>query len=202
MKLCVDERLKSLINWDDEAARNAVLNDIGERSLWMKKKKMKIWEFYKYLDDTMKAFPPDIGDTKISCGSVKHCNGCCYMNVGIGDAEAKYLSGEVKETKESLLKDATSQNDKRWKLKRPCTFLDKNGKCGVYHKRPIECRLYLVISDPSSCSAELNTKIAMTSDYHHLIVTSAWRTYKKEYRLLPMELALPKFMSKLSIVPG
>jgi len=42
----------------------------------------------------------------------------------------------------------------------PCPFLNEGGACGIYEDRPLTCRMYLAVSDPSFCEPERLTQEA------------------------------------------
>lgn len=41
-----------------------------------------------------------------------------------------------------------------YQMKRPCPLLDRNNRCSIYAVRPLTCRIYINLSNPSCCDPE------------------------------------------------
>lgn len=112
------------------------------------------------------------------------CGACCRQLVPISAIEARQLTKLVEEMpeprrseikrrfQEAIEKTARADllarmsnpqdadprttreiNLEYWKLRIPCPFLE-NESCSIYADRPIACREFLVVSDPSHCSED------------------------------------------------
>lgn len=93
----------------------------------------------------------------------KGCGFCCFQQVQITDSEKELISSYMtqkgiypsaderkrlgRQARASKLGDwgELRQTDKR------CIFLDEENACKIYEARPMACRSYLVVSDPSLC---------------------------------------------------
>lgn len=102
----------------------------------------------------------------------KGCSACCNLTIDMTEIEAELIKKYVEENftpedieyLENRFKDDSYHcpntqhclNDeslrlKYFKLNRPCAFLSKNGECTIYEVRPVNCRSYLVFSNPEIC---------------------------------------------------
>ncbi|MGE3680271.1 MAG: YkgJ family cysteine cluster protein [Bdellovibrionales bacterium] len=84
------------------------------------------------------------------------CNFCCHMRVAATPLELFIIARHLVETRtvEELrsLEALFSENIAKFKdrtsyeysaLKMPCAFLDNEGKCSIYEKRPLTCRRWV-----------------------------------------------------------
>jgi len=121
-------------------------------------------KFYENIDIGLKIRLPTL-NKPVSCDSCTR-PGCCYQKVMISFHEAlpivRYLKEQNRDTPELRAKlrefgDAMegSAPDDWMEGARPCVFLGDN-RCSIYEKRPIHCRVHLVVSDPERCQPEAN----------------------------------------------
>lgn len=95
-------------------------------------------KFYELLDVSLvEAYPAPT--CKRGCGH------CCYIGVGIGGHEAKYI-----EYKTGVKIQRYEQGECDQKEKRPCTFLNGN-ECSIYQYRPAVCRVFRSFSPVIHC---------------------------------------------------
>jgi Fe-S-cluster containining protein len=87
------------------------------------------------------------------------CTACCETRPHITGDEAKLLADVVKERGITIdmdrLREAAADTStvEEWRKKRiPCVFLNDQGRCEVYHDRPLTCRNHHVRSDPALCA--------------------------------------------------
>jgi len=107
------------------------------------------------------------GDTsRIACRA--GCGHCCVLNVAVLEPEAvtivaylerKLLPSQIVSLRRQIddLHDCLRwlDDDERVRLRRPCAFLDAEGKCSIYPVRPLLCR-GLNSTDPESCRKALD----------------------------------------------
>lgn len=103
-------------------------------------------------------------EPKVPCK--RGCDHCCYIAIRVTNPEAKVALDYAKlkglEIDKARLKQQflLGQDDESFMRmdhpQRRCVFLQNNGDCGIYEKRPLACRTYAVVSDPSECSTLLN----------------------------------------------
>ncbi len=156
-KAVEDACYKQIIEFNDSLTPSKKLN-IGEGL-------QSLIHSYELLDKAMKPFY-----SFTPCK--KGCSTCCNLVVEItaieadlikdyviknfGQEEIKTLEGKLKNdcyhypNSQHCLSD-DSLRLKHFKLNRPCSFLSPNGECTIYEVRPINCRSYLVFSDPETC---------------------------------------------------
>jgi len=96
----------------------------------------------------------------ISCK--RGCNYCCYMMTAIGPAEGYLIAAEVvtwpnwdsiaRRLRKSAKKCSTKLSRGEYFNKQiPCVFLNKDGDCSIYLRRPAACRCYFVASPRDDC---------------------------------------------------
>jgi len=67
-------------------------------------------------------------------------------------------------TDEKTFKNAFHKFQIEWMNKNnKCSFLDDNNKCAIYEYRPLACRDYMVLCDPSECNPENTELIPMVN---------------------------------------
>jgi Fe-S-cluster containining protein len=98
------------------------------------------------------------GNIQLSCK--KGCSNCCKIRVDVAEVEADMLVAYAEENGMPIDTDYLKSQlvlqdpgDYRGKENAACVFL-KDGICSVYEVRPLACRNYAVISDPSLCDYE------------------------------------------------
>lgn len=80
------------------------------------------------------------------CG--KGCSACCNYDVQVSRLEAEYIAVNCELNIDTG--DVSSVN-----VRKPCTFLGKDGICAVYEFRPLNCRTFHTIDDPKYCATPL-----------------------------------------------
>jgi hypothetical protein len=128
-------------------------------------------EFYEWVDDVMAKTveAQEAHGPPFTCR--KGCEPCCYQLVSASIPESLYaLEGLVGEGCADIdwwwgedwwaahhaimqgLIDGTL-SPKSWLAGRhPCFFRQPDHTCGVYSRRPFECRIYYALTDPSCCT--------------------------------------------------
>jgi uncharacterized protein len=127
----------------------------------------------------------------ISCK--KGCSACCHFNVDVDKEEVELIIDHCRENdieidKEYLLKQASypSQDALLHSEDSACVFL-KNHQCSIYECRPINCRKYMVVSDPHLCGVKTAHKqILRPYDIDIELMMSALLTRKNaDYGSMP-----------------
>jgi Predicted Fe-S-cluster oxidoreductase len=104
---------------------------------------------------------------EVSC--TKGCSACCHMEVEVTSYEADVIAGLVREghvvdraegttvDRERLrAQSSRSLQDPAWKQgmfnqTNRCVFLNSEGACSIYEKRPVMCRRHSVTSPAKNC---------------------------------------------------
>jgi uncharacterized protein len=73
----------------------------------------------------------------IACRS--GCAACCHYNVSLLPVEAEYIERKTKHKRRAELGESWDYHGQ------PCPFL-KDGRCGIYHARPISCRMHVAFT--------------------------------------------------------
>lgn len=114
---------------------------------------------------------------------VKCKSGCyyCYeQNVDITEDEAALIVKWCKQVKIPINKKKLKRQARYLRSKwhkqnfhdRRCVFLKKN-LCSIYEYRPVNCRKYMVTSDPKLCDTTTTNRVEMFVDYHVEVMASA-----------------------------
>jgi len=98
---------------------------------------------------------------KVSC--FKGCSACCHMEVEVTNYEADVIAGLIHDglmiNRERLQSQSTrTLQDPLWRegmknQDNPCVFLNTEGACGIYEKRPVMCRRHSVTSPAKNCES-------------------------------------------------
>jgi Fe-S-cluster containining protein len=120
--------------------------------------------FQDTIQETIDKESKNNGRGEIRCG--KGCSFCCHYHVDITDDEADLLiqfskENNIKIDKPHLEKQKDKNVDNWDDLKyaeRRCVFLNTDGSCRVYQRRPVSCRALQVITDPKLCSTEFKSQ--------------------------------------------
>jgi Fe-S-cluster containining protein len=92
------------------------------------------------------------------------CSACCRLHVVATEQEAELALMAADEAGWEIdLKRARQQaqvnNAEQWRHldadTRACVFLTEAGDCAIYQYRPMSCRKYMVVNDPSDCDSVL-----------------------------------------------
>jgi Fe-S-cluster containining protein len=98
-------------------------------------------------------------DIKVSC--FKGCSACCHMEVEVTSYEADILkdivegghvidSARLQKQSERDVQDPLWRQGMRGENNR-CVFLNGEGACSIYEKRPVMCRRHSVTSPAKNC---------------------------------------------------
>ncbi|MNL15474.1 Flagellin N-methylase [compost metagenome] len=98
---------------------------------------------------------------KVSC--FKGCSACCHMEVEVTNYEADVIAGLIHDgfvvDRDRLKSQSTrTLQDPLWRegmknKNNPCVFLNAEGACGIYEKRPVMCRRHSVTSPAKNCES-------------------------------------------------
>lgn len=90
------------------------------------------------------------------------CSACCHQKTTVipeefQDVAAAIKEGQIKIDMDQMRKQAKwSAEDYLKNIKdSKCLFLSDAGECSIYDKRPLACRVYMVVSDPIMCDISL-----------------------------------------------
>jgi hypothetical protein len=76
----------------------------------------------------------------------KGCSHCCRIDVQITTLEAENIWLYTRRPAQPTGPITTGH-------KTPCPFLSKDGACSIYAERPLICRIYHVVGEPSNCAS-------------------------------------------------
>lgn len=114
------------------------------------------------------------------------CSACCNTQVAITEHEARLIlqyakSENIEINQARLIKQSKADSLKGWESFRPrdrkCVFLSKERTCMIYKVRPMICRKYFVVSDPSLCDTVAHPGaevLRINSKEAEALVTGVW----------------------------
>ena len=138
-----------------------------------------IHQAYKMLNDYFrKDFDKQIKE-KITCK--KGCSFCCHINVDCTQMEVDLILQYIRaynipvDAKVLELHAKSTMKERPLLEKSACVFLSAEGNCNIYDVRPLACRKYFIVSDPTLCNYKTNPldNVKIYPDLQMELVTSA-----------------------------
>lgn len=145
--------------------------------------------FYSLIDNTFEA---SNNEEKKNIRCRKGCNYCCHIDLDINEDEAdaivQYCQDKGIEINTAYLQKQLHVIGRDQTPLSKCEFL-KDGACSVYEVRPVNCRKYLVASNPTLCDTRVHSdRIAVFFDMYTEMIASA--TYNEAARGLMPDMML------------